>query len=438
MSGTTLLALEGVTVGYAPGAPILRGLDLTLAKGEVLGLVALDEPGGKSTVVRVAGGLLTPWSGRVLFEGANVHRMRFHEDQRYRARCATVLEGGALLVNQSVWDNVALPLRYHLGLRGLELERRVARLLGQAGYVEDPHAFPWQVGTRSRRLAAFARALARDPQLVVVDRFFEGLEMPDWKRMFELVLELNHAEGTTWLLVSELDPAIFQVADRVAVLEGGRLLACGHRKALFEDPRVREAFEQATGSDSGPAGGRPSGRARRRGESERVIVVDSGEALDLFSSGSDDELGGEDPELTVTIDGWTPDRPGRGLGPARGGAADPAETVVFEGDRGPSTPPPREAAAAVGETLTLDGKVADAVRAEVVRLTAPPGTPPRVRRGAAALVDPEATLTLDGPPPAARRAGPGDGPAPAGAVDGPGAGGEYPGRAGPGGARGGG
>src|SRR5690606_40814597 len=118
---------------------------------------------------------------------------------------------------------------------------------------------------RSRRLAALARALARDPDLVLVDRFFEGLEMPDWRRLFELVLELNQGQGVAWLLVSELDPAIFQVAERVAVLEGGRLIAHGFRRDLYEDGRVRAAFEAA------------EIRPHRKGDSERILIVESSE-----------------------------------------------------------------------------------------------------------------------------------------------------------------
>ncbi len=306
-----LLVLDDVTCGYAAGGPILRGASLDVQRGEVVAVVSLDASGGKSTLVRAAAGLLPPRKGAVRFDGQDVYAMGYADDQRFRARCAVVLEGGALLVNQTVRDNVALPLRYHRGLAGRELDVNVERLLEQAGFTEDARAFPWQVSVRGRKLAAFARAMALDPELVIVDRFFEGLEMPDWKRLFELVLELNTAEGTTWLLVSETDPAIFQVAERVAVLEGGRVLDCGHRRQLFADERVRAAFEAG---DDEVRGARKTGRvaaAAAAGDSERILIVDSNEELEALAAGSDPDLDPVaaptfDPETTIVLDGVVP------------------------------------------------------------------------------------------------------------------------------------
>ena len=135
------------------------------------------------------------------------------------------------------------------------------------GYNEELHVFTWQVSGRGRRMAAFARALSRDPELVIVDRFFEGLEMPDWRRLFELVMELNQHQGVTWLLVSEQDPAIFQVAERAAVLEGGRLLGYDTRRRLCqENARIRAAFEAAEVED--------------RPQSSRILLVESSAELD--------------------------------------------------------------------------------------------------------------------------------------------------------------
>lgn len=305
---SALLEFEEVTVGYVPGTPLLTDVSLEVEKGEVVAIASLDATGGKSTLVRAAAGLLPPWRGVVRFDGNDVYAMGYAADQRFRARCATVLEGGALLVNLSVRDNVALPLRYHEGLAGRELALRVDRLLEQAGFIEEARAYPWQVSVRGRRQAAFARALALDPELVIVDRFFEGLEMPDWKRLFEVVLELNTSQGVTWVLVSEIDPSIFQVAERVAILEHGRLLDCGHRRRLYEDERIRAAFEAA--EDKRVLGGRTTGRLDH--DSERILIVDSDEELAALSSGSDPSLEPYpiDAETTLVLDGIVPPPPG--------------------------------------------------------------------------------------------------------------------------------
>lgn len=322
-----LLQLEGVEAGYREEVPVLRGIDLEVARGEILGLVSLDAGGGKTTLLRVAAGLHTPWAGRVRFDGVDVYGMSFRADQSFRARCAVVLEGGALLVNQTVWDNVALPLRYHRGLRGRELTVQVKRLLDLTGFEEDAHLFPWQVSARGRKLAAFSRALSRDPSLVLVDRFFEGLEMPDWKRLFELVLELNHGQGTAWVLGSEVDPVVFQAAERVLVLDEGAVLACGARKQLYRDDRIREAFEEALQQEV--RGARKTSRMDpglvepgSTSSDELLVISDSEEGLAGAAVEAAAEVG-----RTIDLDGVMPAPPAR---PSTSALDDPDRTVALD------------------------------------------------------------------------------------------------------------
>jgi len=364
-------ALDTVDAGYR-GDPVIIDVSLELQKGEVVGVVSIDAWGGKSTLLRAAAGLLPPRRGRVRFEGDDVYAMGFGQDQRFRARVGWVPEGGGLLVNQSVWENVALPLRYHLALRGRELEVRVARLLEQAGFQDDARRFPWQVSGRDRRLAAFARALARGPSLVLADDFIEGLETPDKKRLFELVLELNHTEGTAWLLGCDLDPAIFQVAERVLVLEKGRVLALGARRQLYREPRIQAAFDAAreeaeagarrTGRndpaalraalarDGAPDPGRVAARRTRapmRSEDSGVMLVSDEAAAAGRSVEAAGELGGEG---TVIIDGQrVAGLRGALRSPPRGD--DPERTAILDAP----TPQRRPAVADEGEvTLTLE------------------------------------------------------------------------------------
>ena len=241
---TPILELREVQVSFEGKGEVLRDVSFDVAPGEVAAFVSLDTSGGLTTLLKTAAGLLAPSKGQVLFEGRDVYSMGYAADQAMRAKLGVVLEGGALHPNRSVWENVALPLRYHGGARG-ELKARVSRLLSDSGFNEDPQSLPWQVSGRGRKLAALARALARDPKLVIVDRFFEGLEMPDWRRLFELVMELNQHQGVSWLLISELDPAIFQVAERVGVLCEGRMIGFDYRRNLLRHPLIAGAFEEA-------------------------------------------------------------------------------------------------------------------------------------------------------------------------------------------------
>jgi ABC-type transporter Mla maintaining outer membrane lipid asymmetry ATPase subunit MlaF len=243
-----ILELEGVSVGSErEGAPI-EDVGLTLERGEVLAVVSLDLWGGRTTLLETSAGLLEPTRGAVRLDGVDLYRLDFAAQLRARKRVGVVLESTGLLQNLTIWENVALPLRYHAALGGRELTVKVERLLEKAGFTEDPHVLPWRVSGRGRRLAAFARALARDPDLVVIDGFFEGLEMPDWRRLFEVVIDSSRAERTAWLLACEIDPVIFSLADTVAVLERGRVIQRGTRRQLFEDRRIEQAFLAADAS----------------------------------------------------------------------------------------------------------------------------------------------------------------------------------------------
>src|ERR1700722_17496357 len=99
-----ILSLDAVTVGYG-NELVLHDLSFNVRRGEVAGLVALDGR-GKSTLVRCVAGLLPPIKGRVLYEHHDIYAMSFAEDQRFRARSATVFEGGALFQNRSIISNV--------------------------------------------------------------------------------------------------------------------------------------------------------------------------------------------------------------------------------------------------------------------------------------------------------------------------------------------
>lgn len=241
LASTDVLSFEDVTVGYG-GEPALREITFGVGRGEVSGLVAIDGR-GKSTLVKCAAGLLPPYDGTVRYDGRDVYAMSFREDQRFRRRSAVVFEGGALFSNRTIFANVALPLRYHAGGRDSDVASEVERLLERVGYSESLDAFPWQVSARGRRLAAFARALIREPELVIVDRFFEALDVLDSQRLMKLILELNMTNGTSFLLVGELAPTIFHVAERVLVLEGGTVLAYDFKPGLYKNARIKRAFE---------------------------------------------------------------------------------------------------------------------------------------------------------------------------------------------------
>ncbi len=292
-----ILSFDEVSVGYGADV-VLERISFNVRRGEVAGLVALDGR-GKSTLVRCAAGLLAPLWGTVRFETRDIYGMSFAEDQRYRSRSAAVFEGGALFQNRSVIQNVAFPLRYHAGGGEEEAEKHARRLLERTGYTESFTAFPFQVSARGRHLAAIARALVRDPELVIIDRFYESLEAQDMKRLMELVLELNVNKGTSFLLVGELQPAIFQVAERVLVLEGGRVVAHDFKRGLYKNARIKNAFE--TGEAEPPT--RRPWDTERKPKSAKLAAPPSTTPVPASPSPTDaDSDVGEEKTFTLSPD----------------------------------------------------------------------------------------------------------------------------------------
>jgi phospholipid/cholesterol/gamma-HCH transport system ATP-binding protein len=270
-----LLSFRDVSAGYGAKA-VIHSINFTLARGEIAGVVSLDGT-GKSSLVKVAAGLLPPFEGQAFYRGHDIYGMSFTQDQVFRKRTAVVLEGGALLANRSILENVALPLRYHDGGTVDDVELNVRNWLSRVGFSEDLTAFPWQVSMRGRRLAAFARALIREPELVIVDRFFEGLDATDWKLLMGVAMNLNVEHGTAFLMVGRVSPTIFHIAERVLVLDGGTVEAFGYKQTLMKVPRIRTAFE--TGDEASEVSGE-----RQLTGTQRVLLTDSNPFDNVSSS----------------------------------------------------------------------------------------------------------------------------------------------------------
>ena len=122
-----LLVLEDVTAGDDDEHHPIKGVSLTIDRGAIVAVTALGLHGGRSALLQVASGLLEPTAGRVVFDGDDVYRMGHAATQRLRSRVGVVLEQTGLLANTTIWENVALPLRYHGGLGG---RQQLAHLAG--------------------------------------------------------------------------------------------------------------------------------------------------------------------------------------------------------------------------------------------------------------------------------------------------------------------
>jgi phospholipid/cholesterol/gamma-HCH transport system ATP-binding protein len=223
---------------------IHRHLDLAVAKGDIVGLVG-GSGSGKTTLLRAVVGLDPPAAGSVRLFGIDPIRARRRERLEARRRMGMLFQSGALFSALSVFDNVALPLRE---LKSLDeaLVRDLVRLKLSLVEIGPEHAnkMPAELSGGMVKRVALARALALDPELLVLDEPTAGLD-PDRSRGFVgLVQALSHEYGLTVLMVTHDVETLTTLATRVAVLAEGRIVADGplERVMQADHPFVKSFF----------------------------------------------------------------------------------------------------------------------------------------------------------------------------------------------------
>ncbi len=205
---------------------ILDDLSFTVPRGKVTALMGASG-GGKTTVLRLIGGQIRPQKGELLFDGENVPALDRDGLYRMRRRMGMLFQFGALFTDLSVFDNVAFPLREHSGLPENLIRDIVLMKLNAVGLRGARDLMPSQVSGGMSRRVALARAIALDPDLVMYDEPFAGLDPISLGTAAQLIRRLNDTLGITSIVVSHDLEETFRIADRVIVLANGRIAAQG-------------------------------------------------------------------------------------------------------------------------------------------------------------------------------------------------------------------
>jgi phospholipid/cholesterol/gamma-HCH transport system ATP-binding protein len=230
--------------------PVLRGLTLEAARGEVLFIVGTSGV-GKSVTIKHVVGLLRPDEGEVWFDGQRVDSLDECALASIRRRCAMVFQAATLFDSMTLVENVALPLRKHKRLRGAALEAEARRRLSQVHLDEFADRLPSEVGDGVKKRAAIARALTLDPEAILFDEPTTGLDPVSARRIDALIRELADTLSVTAIVVSHDLTSIRNIADRVALVYRGIAYAVGPpgELAASDDPVLHQFF---AGSSVGP------------------------------------------------------------------------------------------------------------------------------------------------------------------------------------------
>jgi phospholipid/cholesterol/gamma-HCH transport system ATP-binding protein len=222
--------LQDVRMAFADNH-VLRGISFAVRRGEIAVVIG-GSGAGKTTLLRVIVGLLRPTSGAVFIDGDDIAAMDERELQRVRAKCGMVFQYSALLDSLSVFDNVALPLKEHERLTASELEQRVASMLESLGLAGTERRYPGELSGGMRKRVGLARALIRQPSLIVYDEPASGLDPLTARRVDDLILDTRERFGVTSIVISHDMAQAAKLADRMFVLEEGRLVAEGTPQEL--------------------------------------------------------------------------------------------------------------------------------------------------------------------------------------------------------------
>jgi phospholipid/cholesterol/gamma-HCH transport system ATP-binding protein len=230
--------------------PVLRGMNLTIGKGEVLFIIGTSGV-GKSVAIKLLIGLLRLDAGEIWFDGQRIDPLPERQLGPIRRRIGMVFQSSTLFDSMSLADNVALPLRKHQGLSGAAALDEARRRLAQVYMADHADRFPAELSDGMRKRAAIARTLALGPDVVLFDEPTTGLDPVNARRIDRLIRELADQLGVTAVVVSHDPPSIFGIADRVAFLYQGVVHALAAPAALraSADPIVQQFI---TGQSSGP------------------------------------------------------------------------------------------------------------------------------------------------------------------------------------------
>ena len=243
------IEFKGVKKAFGP-KPVLKGMDLTVHKGEVMFIIGTSGV-GKSVTIKHLIGLLRVDEGEIWFDGQRVDELTERQFEPLRRRIGMVFQSSTLFDSMTLAENVALPLRKHGKLRHADALVEAKKRLAQVYMDDHAERYPAELSDGMRKRAAIARTLALSPEVVLFDEPTTGLDPVSARRIDRLIRELAEKLGVTAIVVSHDPPSIFGIADRVAFLYQGivHTVATPAELRASPDPIVQQFI---TGQSTGP------------------------------------------------------------------------------------------------------------------------------------------------------------------------------------------
>ncbi len=235
-----LVELRDVQFGYGDRT-ILSGLRMDFPRGKLIAVMG-GSGSGKTTILRLIGGQIRAQHGSIKVEGQDVGMLDTRALFAIRRKMGMLFQHGALFTDLSVFDNVAFPMREHTDLSESMIRDLVLLKLQAVGLRNASTLMPAEISGGMARRVALARAVALDPQLIMYDEPFAGLDPISMGVAANLIRNLNDALGSTSILVSHDVNETFAIADYVYFLSKGKIVAQGtpEEMRVSDDPYVKQ------------------------------------------------------------------------------------------------------------------------------------------------------------------------------------------------------
>ncbi|MDR3387347.1 MAG: ATP-binding cassette domain-containing protein [Rudaea sp.] len=229
---------------------IFNGIDMDIPRGKVTAIMGPSGT-GKTTLARHITGQLGADAGQIIVDGIDVARIDRERLFLLRERIGYLFQNSALLTDFSVFENVAFPLRQQLKLPEVLVRNIVLTKLQAVGLRGAAELMPAELSGGMMRRVALARAIVRDPMLIIYDEPFVGLDPIALNQILKLIRTLNQTLGITSILIAHELAAVRQIADHIYLLAGGKIVAHGTPPDLERDnsPWTRQFF---AGEADGP------------------------------------------------------------------------------------------------------------------------------------------------------------------------------------------
>ncbi len=233
----TLSHIEKTYAGPDGALTALKDISLTVAKGEIFGVIGLSGA-GKSTLARCINLLERPTKGSVIVDGLDMMALSDAELRKARKSIGMIFQHFNLLSSATVYDNVAFPLRLS-GMAEDAIRAKVEPLLSLVGLDDKAQQYPSQLSGGQKQRVGIARALASEPKVLLCDEATSALDPQTTKAILELIRDINQKLGLTVVIITHEMQVIKDICDKVAVIEDGVIAEQGPVAEVFLNPRQK-------------------------------------------------------------------------------------------------------------------------------------------------------------------------------------------------------